>query len=266
MDVSGPLLLLETDGVPGAILSPINPHRLTKDQLQQWLRCRGLTVGGTKSELIERFLKRSANKKLCHILDPGFENGKWLELKRQKLLRAANVNVPQKPILPVTGWMSFPSNDIPTMFNEGHIMHYIVESTPAVLPSFIPRSHEEGDEEDDDDEDTDPREGSIEAFRRGKRFVKSKFVLNVKDRSDKNYYYLKGEVRASMKLEIRNVTATLSAGSGAVLDATCTCKARALGRCAHISALLLYANQRVVEYGHGGKYVLVVCFKEMVCL
>ncbi|XP_052129634.1 uncharacterized protein LOC113213086 [Frankliniella occidentalis] len=40
-----------------------------------------------------RFLKRSANKKPCHILDPGSENGKWLELKRQKLLSAANVIV-----------------------------------------------------------------------------------------------------------------------------------------------------------------------------
>jgi hypothetical protein len=162
--------------------------------------------------------------------------------------------VPQKPILPVTGWMSFPGNNIPAMFNEGHIFHYIVESTPAVLPTFIPNPDKNNNEEFEEDEEEDFMEGSVEAFRRGKRFLKSKFVLNVKDRADDRYFYVKGEVRASMKLEIRNVTATISIESGAVLDASCTCKARVLGRCAHVSAVLLFVSQRVLEHGHQGMY------------
>jgi hypothetical protein len=121
MDESGPLLLLESDGVPGAILVPINPHRYSKNQLEQWLRCRGLPVSGTKDQLVERsvpclhslgafsgflffmyvtwssfrcrFLKRSANKALCKVLDPGFDGGKWLEAKRRRILDSGGPSV-----------------------------------------------------------------------------------------------------------------------------------------------------------------------------
>jgi len=37
-----------------------------------------------------------------------------------------------KPILPVTGWRAFPGYDIPAMFNNGHIYHYVVDTMPRI--------------------------------------------------------------------------------------------------------------------------------------
>jgi hypothetical protein len=63
-------------------------------------------------------------------------------------------------------------------------------------------------------------------------------------------YYLKGKVAASMRNEFRNVHITISIISGAVLNASCTCPAAALGRCNHVAALLLMLNKHCMDNGY----------------
>jgi hypothetical protein len=54
-------------------------------------------------------------------------------------------------------------------------------------------------------------------------------ISDIMDTSRNGNYYLKGKVAASMRNEFRNVHITISIISGAVLDASCTCPAAALG-------------------------------------
>lgn len=141
------------------------------------------------------------------------------------------------------------------MYNEGHVIHYIKEqSSCAVIPTVY--NDISNDEEDDEFFDLhDAIETNAKtSMRRGRRIMASKFVLNVRDCQEGGRYHLKAEVRASMKLLIRNVTATLSVESGSVLDASCTCVQKTMARCAHIVALLLHVSEHVKKHGNQGTY------------
>ena len=60
----------------------------------------------------------------------------------------------------------------------------------------------------------------------------------MQDSSKSGHYFLKSKVRASYTSEVYDVTATLSPHSGFVRDASCTCRASAMGRCSHVTGLL----------------------------
>ena len=60
----------------------------------------------------------------------------------------------------------------------------------------------------------------------------------MQDSSKSGHYFLKSKVRASYTSEVYDVTATLSQHSGFVRDASCTCRASAMGRCRHVTGLL----------------------------
>ena len=40
--------------------------------------------------------------------------------------------MPDVPLIPKTGWKAFPSQDLPSLFNYGHVYHYALESLPAL--------------------------------------------------------------------------------------------------------------------------------------
>ncbi|KAK3921446.1 putative malonic semialdehyde reductase RutE, partial [Frankliniella fusca] len=126
-------------------------------------------------------LKRVATGR-GHILDVAIDGGRWLEEKRKKVLEAAGAqDETRRPHLPITGWENFPGHEIPIMFNEGDVYHWIVESVPQVLPDLLNIEVEEEAPPDDDEEEHIPP-GRKDAFRRGRKFIKSNFILNVKDR------------------------------------------------------------------------------------
>ena len=60
----------------------------------------------------------------------------------------------------------------------------------------------------------------------------------MQDSSKSGHYFLKSKVRVSYTSEVYDVTATLSQHSGFVRDASCTCRASAMGRCSHVTGLL----------------------------
>ncbi|MCG7868599.1 MAG: YqaJ viral recombinase family protein [Candidatus Thiodiazotropha taylori] len=163
-------------------------------------------------------------------LDISVDSGKWYTLKAQNKLTPAQVDA--VPLLPYSGWKKFPScpNDIPKLFNQGHIHHHIVESVQFV------NAEEISNESDEDIEDLHTAKPLI----RGEKYLKSGHVLKIHDCCKSGHYFMKAKVMASYSVSTEyDVTVTLSQVSGFVRDASCTCKASAMGRCSHVTALLL---------------------------
>ncbi|XP_014670842.1 PREDICTED: uncharacterized protein LOC106811655 [Priapulus caudatus] len=171
-------------------------------------------------------------------IDPSVDCGKWYDLKLAEV--RSSTQVPQgKEHPPITGWKEFPKSGIPPVFNAGHIYHHLVESI------------QERDDDDDDDDD-DGGGGANSDFatdkpmRRGKIFYDSGNVTEIQDVRKGSQYFVKAKVLASMRKTTYSVLFSLSVNSGFVSDATCDCRASALGRCSHVAAVL-YALSYCVE-------------------
>ena len=170
-------------------------------------------------------------------VDPNVDGGKWYELKR------SGSCISQPDIIqdiPNSGWRLFPSKNIPTMFNYGHVYYYLVESINAEMIN----DEDEGYEGSDD--------ATAKPLRKGRLILSSGFVVNIQDNTMLNGdYLLRAHVHHSMKNTTPlNVCVHISLTSGSVKKCTCTCAASALGRCAHVTTLLLHLSDYVKENGH----------------
>ena len=87
---------------------------------------------------------------------------------------------------------------------------------------------------------------------RGKRYLRAGHVLSVLDCARGDFYFLKGHVQASMEQDVRSVTVTVNNSTGQICTASCSCKAEALKRCAHIAAVLHLVLQHVSIAGIEG--------------
>jgi hypothetical protein len=92
-------------------------------------------------------------------------------------------------------------------------------------------------------------------LRRGLQYVKSGYVRGVQDCQPNQYNLYKGHVKASMDSRAYWVHIAISPISGSIFKCTCdnTCPQKALGRCSHISALLLFLLAHIKVNGYGGK-------------
>ena len=65
-----------------------------------------------------------------HKLDPSIDNGKWFASKvlKESSYLQENGNLTSPPFIPSTGRRAFPSNNIPSLFNYGHVHYYALES------------------------------------------------------------------------------------------------------------------------------------------
>lgn len=91
-------------------------------------------------------------------------------------------------------------------------------------------------------------------IRRGLMYVKSGFVIGMKDCHPDLYLLYKAHVRASMDQKAYWVHVALSQMSGRVVKCTCECCQRSLGRCSHIAGVLLSILAHVRVNGYGGKW------------
>ena len=166
--------------------------------------------------------------------------GKWYNQKRQGREQRASTQ-PRNIDIPVEGWGNFPSKDIPGMFNYGHVYQYLIESVAQFGQAGLSQNASSEDEDDNRDFPEDSGYTSTaRTLRKGMSLMKSGFVNDILDNTDDNYYFCKAHVHHSMKNELPlAVVVVLSHKSGSVQQATCTCRASAFGRCAHVSALLL---------------------------
>lgn len=186
-------ILTQNDGVPGCKFEG-EPANYTVEQLKRWLKCRGIKQTGKREDLLARvndFLK-SGNS---HILDSCIDNGKWLEAKILRERKAGSHKSSTKTvndvpvIVPQTGWKAFPSQDLPSLFNYGHVYHYALESLPT-LPG------EKNYNEEDKDEEFTSGIGHMtdKPFCNGRWYVDSGFVHDLTDTKMDNYYYVKARV------------------------------------------------------------------------
>ena len=125
---------------------------------------------------------------------------------------------------------------MPKHFNKGHIHHYIVESVQFLNEDTF---DDEVDSDDDCDNDCDIEDlHTAKPLRKGLKYFTSGHVQKCKTVLRVDIIFFKSKVRASYTSEVYDVTATLSQHSGFVRDASCTCRASAMGRCSHVTGLL----------------------------
>ena len=234
------VILTENDDVPGSKFTSC-PEDYTVEQLKRWLKCRGLKQSGKRQELITR-VKDCIVSGNQHLLDPGIDDGKWLKAKEDRengCSLAKNKSLVPDP--PEKNWRTFPSNNIPSLYNYGHVYHYALESLPG-------RSDQYGE---DDEDDQGLGHMTDKPFKNGRKYVDSNFVHDVEDNRTQEHYFVRAHVWPSMRGELpHNVLITISVQSGAVLHATCEpCKVSALGRCSHVVAVLLLLVDHVKKYG-----------------
>ena len=128
-------ILTEDDGVPGSKFER-EPENYTVEQLKRWLKCRGLKQSGKREELLRR--ARDCIKSGNHrTLDSSIDDGKWFAAKsvKENSELKGNYTVLSTPVIPTSGWRTFPLQDIPALFNYGHVHYYALESmstTPTI--------------------------------------------------------------------------------------------------------------------------------------
>jgi len=169
------------------------------------------------------------------------DGGLWYDKKVEQSRRVQPPTLSTRaPFVLIVGWKPITSckQTLPAMFNEGHIYHYIVEQSEQSTSATV------GDVSCNSDSSDDGGTGYVTAkqLRRGRTYFTSGHVQDVSvvdNVSSSDYYFVKGKVRQSMgDTTYYTVTFTLSMNSGFIIDVTCDCKASALGRCSHITALL----------------------------
>lgn len=98
-------------------------------------------------------------------------------------------------------------------------------------------------------------------LRRGLQYVKSGFVTHMEDTLPDRIHVYKCVVRASMKEKAYSVKAAMSQVSGSIVRCSCACPQSALGRCSHISALLLSILLHKNLNGPAGKLFIFILLK-----
>ena len=121
-------------------------------------------------------------------------------------------------------------------FQQGTIHHLIVESVQFLNEDTF---DDEVDSDDGCDDDCNIEDlHTAKPLRKGLKYFTSGHVQKMQDSSKSGHYFLKSKVQASYTSEVYDVTATLPQHSGFVRDASCTCRASAMGRCSHATGLL----------------------------
>jgi len=121
-------VLTDEDGVPGSIFER-EPEEYTVEQLKRWLKCRGLKLSGKRDDLVKR-VRDCVNSGNHHTLDPSIDNGKWLASKilKERSDVQGKCSVSAVPFTPSSSWRVFPSHNIPSLFNYGHVHFYALVS------------------------------------------------------------------------------------------------------------------------------------------
>ena len=237
-ETNGAVILREED-VPGAKLTK-SPASCSNVELKRWLECRGAKKSGKKAELVERV---EGYFSIGKQIDPKVDGGKWYQAKAAKQKQAKTVelnahdgNAGEKALKETTAWQRFPSRNLPSMYNYGHVYHYLVESVPT----------------GDDGLETDEASSmTAKPLKKGRNLLKSGFIEDIQDSENPDHYFVRAHVQHSMKKELPlSVKVLISKASGFIKKATCTCIARSLGRCSHVAAVLLHLSDYVAENGH----------------
>ena len=197
-------ILTEEDGIPGSKFEK-EPEEYTVEQLKRWLKCRGLKQSGKRGELLNRVRDCIASGSHRN-LEPSIDDGKWYAAKALQEQKAQDKkgksNLVSLPAIPSAGWRKFPSQDIPALFNYGHVHFYALESIQNAVNS--------------DDSEELLGHMTDKPMKNGRKYVDSGFVNDTMDNVNGEHYFLRAHVWPSMRNELpHNVVVVLSVISGA---------------------------------------------------
>ena len=114
------------------------------------------------------------------------------------------LDIIEQPGGTIKQWKTFPTIDIPSLYNEGRIFHYLVEQVNSVNLVGDPVGELENDDV-----------GTAKPLRKGKVLCGSCFVTDIQDFCDTSCYHVRSHVHHSMKNDIPlHVMATLSKLTG----------------------------------------------------
>lgn len=145
------------------------------------------------------------------------------------------------PFLAVTGWKIFPSGPIPKAFTYGVIYEHII-ATARLMST-----------DGGDDDEFSAAFNTSKPMSKGRQFFLSGHVNDIQDIRKNDFYFLKAKVMPSYsQTSPYNVSVTLNMTTASVVDASCDCKASAMGRCNHVAALLFALEDFTVQFGFEG--------------
>ncbi|KAE8737554.1 hypothetical protein FOCC_FOCC016990 [Frankliniella occidentalis] len=171
-------VVLLPNEVPGATLPYAEVKKNSMDDLRRWLECYGFSKLGIKDQLVSR-VENVIRIKGNRAVDPQLDEGRWYTQKKNT--QQTTLVASQPTTFPTSGWDTFPSIQIPNMFNYGHIYFYLIESMPVYSdPSLsIVEDSDSGFSDEESNQVVDPfadDAGSIQhckKIRRGMVFLKS---------------------------------------------------------------------------------------------
>ena len=148
---------------------------------------------------------------------------------------------------------------MPKHFNYGNIFHYLVENVTSVDFSIACSDNDDNDEDQTGQSSEDLH--TSKSFTKERNLFRSDHVKNMEDSQQKEHYFLKATVQASYSQKSYSVTATIpvSEHSGTIKEASCTCSAAGLGRCAHVAARLFALEDFILDFG----YELPTCTEKL---
>ena len=117
-------VLTEDDGVSGSKFER-TPEEYTADQLKRWLKCRGLKLSGKREDIVQRVRRLCEDREVPYSWS-GIDRGKWFAAKvlQENSDVITNSGSISLPCIPLNGWRVFPSQNIPSLFNYGHVHYY----------------------------------------------------------------------------------------------------------------------------------------------
>ena len=124
---------------------------------------------------------------LCICLWSGSDGGLWYEKKAAESKGSCPISSVPVSMIPTTGWKQFPAYDIPAMFNDGHVYHWLVESLSNAFST-----------NDSESEENDGYTTTDKPLKKGQTLLASWFVDNLQDTVEGGVYYLHGKVQHSM--------------------------------------------------------------------
>lgn len=201
-------------------------------------------------------VKAAIENNRLQLLDSSVDGGQWYAAKREAVYK----DIPETcrpPILPITGWQVFPSVAVPPGFSWHLIENYLIERHPTLSL----------DDVDSDGElvaaDT-MSVGTKKPLKRGEQYRKSEHVTEVGDNVTSAHYFIRAIVLSSFhKNRSYRVFVTCSRSTAFVVEGICECRQRALGRCSHVAALLLYVLDHVRNHGFDGKSNILLLINDL---
>ena len=114
-------VLTEDDGVSGFKFER-KLEEYTVDQLKRWLKYRGLKLSGKREDIVQqvRDCVRNGNYHTLDLWFPWFA-AKVLQENSDVKTNSGSISL---PCIPLNGGRVFPSQNIPSLFNYGHVHYY----------------------------------------------------------------------------------------------------------------------------------------------